>query len=349
MGQIEFCKSQDEAWFLDVKENFARKRMTFERRRDPLTGRLCRVLPFRQRLPESSLTAETLELSRKNCPFCPEQIESLTPRLIPEIACEGRLRRGKAVLFPNAFPYARYNWVVVLSEQHWVASDQFTVEGLRDGFLVAQEGTRRVEESAPSFRYPSINWNYLPPAGAGLYHPHLQVVAEETPTASHREVLDALRRYQLDTQSFYWEDFLSVEMERGERYIGNRGDVHFMMAFSPWGIFGEIFILFAHRLTLQELTLEDWDDFSDGLTRVLKGLKKRAIESFNLAIYSGSEEEVSNWVYGRLCPRITLPPWGTSDINYFEKLHGEVFCLVSPEKMCEELRPFFLSVEADPA
>ena len=53
------------------------------------------------------------------------------------------------MLFPNSFPYARYNWVVVLSEEHFLPIDNFSVEILRDGFLVAQEGIERVRKKEP--------------------------------------------------------------------------------------------------------------------------------------------------------------------------------------------------------
>ena len=345
MPRIEFYKKEGEASLLDPKDNFARKAMAFEVRRDPLTGHLSRILPFRRKLPENEISPEILDRSRNGCPFCPDQVSSATPQLTPEIAPEGRLRKGEASLFPNAFPYARYNWVVVLSKDHFLSPGQFTVDILRDGFSVAQEGVTRLEKNAAAFRYPSINWNYLPQAGAGLYHPHLQVVVEDAPTTSHRRVLEALRAYRERTGSFFWEDFLEEEKGRGERYVGSRGNVHFLTAFSPGGSWGEVLALFAGRPTVGGLTIDDWTDFSEGLTAMLRYLKSKALDGFNLAVYSADEGQNRSWVYARLCPRTTFPPWGTSDVNYFEKLHGEVFCLISPEKMCEELKPFFVGLE----
>jgi hypothetical protein len=78
-----------------------------------------------------------LEASKKICPFFRDQIFSTTPKLLPEIASGGRICRGDAWLFPNAFPYARYNWVIVLSEEHFLYPDQFSVEILKNGFLLA--------------------------------------------------------------------------------------------------------------------------------------------------------------------------------------------------------------------
>src|SRR4030042_3322120 len=250
MSEIQFFKKEDQSWFLDPKKGFSKKFISFEIRRDDLTGHISRILPYRRKYPEIVIPPEMLEASQKVCPFCVNQISSSTPKLLPEIASEGRIHRGGAWLFPNAFPYARYNWVIVLCEDHFLYPDQFSVEILKDGFLVAQEGIKRIGQSQPEFQYSYINWNYLPPSGAGLFHPHIQVVIEDVPTTSHQKVLEGISRYQKEGKPSFWQDYLLEEIKRGERYIGPRGDVHFLTAFSPRGIFGGIFILFSNRSTM---------------------------------------------------------------------------------------------------
>jgi galactose-1-phosphate uridylyltransferase len=283
---------------------------------------------------------EVLEASKKVCPFCPDQMASLTPKLPPEIAPEGRIRRGGAWLFPNAFPYARYNWVIVLCKDHFLYPDQFSIEMLRDGFLVSQEGIKKIGKRQPEFQYAYINWNYLPSSGAGLFHPHLQVIIEDAPTTSHQKVLEGISRYQKEGKPSFWKEYLLEEIKRGERYIGHHGDIHFLTAFSPRGIFGEIFILFFNRSTIDEVRPEDWTHFSEGLINIFQYLKNHIV-SFNLSLFSGNLKSTQSWVYGRLCPRMIIPPWHISDINYFEKLHDVVMCVVSPEEFCGNLKPFF--------
>ena len=100
--------------------------------------------------------------------------------------------------------------------------------------------------------------------------------------------------------------------------------------------------LFIHRFTIDDVTPEDWVHFSEGLTKIFCYLKERQIFSFNLSLFSGTIPEVQSWVYATVCPRMLIPPWNTSDINYFEKLHGEVICVISPEELSEGLSPFFL-------
>jgi hypothetical protein len=47
------------------------------------------------------------------------------------------------------------------------------------------------------------------------------------------------------------------------------------------------------------------------------------------------------WVQGKIVPRFEINPLGTSDLNYFEKLHNEIICPVVPEQLCKELQPYF--------
>jgi len=340
VAPFKFFRKEGEASFLDPKEGFSRKCVSFEIRTDDLTGHISHIVPFRRKLPEVRVPAEMIDASKKICPFCIDQITSSTPKFSPEIAPEGRIRRGSAWLFPNAFPYARYNWVIVLCEEHFLYPDQFSVEMLRDGFLVAQEGFKRIEQIHPEFQYAYINWNYLPMSGAGMFHPHIQTVIEDSPTASHKKVLDGVRRFENAEGPSFWGNYLLEEFKRGERYIGRYGDVHFLSAFSPRGIFGEVIILFSNRSSIHEVTEQDWSDFSQGLTDIFKYLKNN-VTSFNLSLFSQNVKGAGSWVHGRLCPRTIIPPWNISDVNYFEKLQGEVICVVSPEELCKDLKIFF--------
>ena len=341
MAKIQFFRKEVRASLLDPNEGFTRKEFVFEVRKDPLTGHVSRILPFRFKFPQTQILTEVIKSSRENCPFCPDRILSTTPQFVPEIISEGRICRGRAMLFPNSFPYAQWNWVVVLSEEHFLHLDQFSVEILRDGFLVGQEGIEKLEQVDDNYNYVSINWNYLPQAGGGIIHPHLQVIVEDSPAASQKNVLKGLKRYQMEGGQSFWDDFFSKEIRINERYVGKEGDIHFLTSFSPSGILGEILFLFSNKTTIKELTIKDWEDFPEGLMKVFLFLKGKHIPSFNLAVFSGSEEGVESWVYGRLCPRMSLPPWNTSDINYFEKLHDEVICAVSSEEICKEIKLFF--------
>ena len=63
--------------------------------------------------------------------------------------------------------------------------------------------------------------------------------------------------------------------------------------------------------------------------------------SFNLSLYAPMITDKNFWVQGTIVPRFEINPLGTSDVNYFEKLHNEVICPVVPEELCRELQPCF--------
>ena len=63
--------------------------------------------------------------------------------------------------------------------------------------------------------------------------------------------------------------------------------------------------------------------------------------SFNLTLYAPMTNDRNLWVQGKLVPRFEINPLGTSDLNYFEKLHNEIICPVVQEQLCEEIQPYF--------
>lgn len=66
-----------------------------EFRWDPLTGHTTRVLEGSRLMPRADFDlASVAQKTRASCPFCPERIESQTPRLRQEIAPGGTDRAG---------------------------------------------------------------------------------------------------------------------------------------------------------------------------------------------------------------------------------------------------------------
>ncbi|MGH7758445.1 MAG: hypothetical protein ACREN7_03950, partial [Candidatus Dormibacteria bacterium] len=145
-------------------------RQVSELRRDPLTGRSGRVAHFAGfQLVAPRFEAE-VAASRPNCPFCPERLERVTPRLPPRLFAEGRLRRGEATLFPNLSPYDRHSVVISLTREHMVELDGFSQRQLADGLRVAIDYFRALAPG-PRGSHSLLTWNYMPPAGATQVHP----------------------------------------------------------------------------------------------------------------------------------------------------------------------------------
>jgi UDPglucose--hexose-1-phosphate uridylyltransferase len=339
---IEFRRALKETRFLDPASGFAESRRVSEIRRDPLTGRASRVLQIPARLPSKPDLAALVEKSlRFGCPFCPDKALSATPEFPPDIVPEPRIRVGDATLVCNMFPYDTYSAVCIVSGQHFVAIDGFTEQMLVDAFSACQTYLRIVMERDVEARYASINWNYMPLAGGSLVHPHIQTTVGDQPTNYHHDLLENSQRYFCDNGSVYWADLVAAERELGERYLAAIGPVHWLTAFSPRGLM-DFTAVFADRVSVVDITPEEWRCFAAGVVRVARYLGDLNFHSFNLSLFSGVRGDGSTWTSARVIPRfLMVEAVGASDINYFETMHEEPFTRVKPEDTCRDLRPYF--------
>jgi len=339
---VELKKEIEEAVFLDPYMEFREKRLVIEKRTHPLTGRICRMVTFRFRLPERVDLAPVVERSLKVlCPFCPDEVERRTPKFLPNLSPDGRIQKGEAILVPNFFPYEKYSAVARLTELHFIGMRDFEKDRLVDGFLVSIDYLKRIKREDQKVLYASINCNYMPPAGGGLVHPHLQTVASPSPTHYMDQVIRASRRYMNSQGRSFWEEYIAEEEKRGERFIGRIGRVSFIAPFVSMNMMGEVMAVFEGQKTAWEDPEGHWDSFSEGLVRILRCWGDLNFTSFNMAIYLFFEPDYGIWSHARIVPRMVIPPLGTSDVNYYEKLHDETFCMLSPENMCSHLASSF--------
>lgn len=343
MKDLGFIKKTSAASFLSPFEGWAAKELLIEERFDETTGVASRILPFRSHPAQKPDLKGYLEKSPEAmCPFCPQSLEQITPRFAPEVVKEGRFRRGEACLFPNAFPYDRSSSVAVFSPRHFVPMEELTPDIMRDGFAVCIDYFKRIAELQKDLKYCSINWNYMPPAGGGLIHPHLQTIAGAKPTGFMERLISGARRYQAShAKSIYWEDLISFEREIGERFIADTGSICWLAPFSPKGMAGEVDFIFKGISSVFDVGEAALDELLSGLSKVFTFLAGKNYISFNMALYAAMNGGDNLWVQGKIVPRLELNALGTSDLNYFEKLHDEIICLVMPEQLCGELKALF--------
>lgn len=339
---IEFCGVRKETRFLDPMSGFAESKRFTEIRTDPLTGLTSRILQSPPYLPSESDLTPVLERSARNaCPFCPDRLMAVTPHFPPDIVSEPRIKMGDAVVVCNILPYDTYSAVCVMTSQHYVSIGEFTEELLTDALQASQAYIQAVLNHDPNASYGSINWNYMPLSGGSLVHPHLQVIVGETPSNYHRTLLESSGRYFEDNSSSYWADLIATERQLDLRYLANTGIVHWLVSFAPRGLI-EVMGVFTDRIRIPDLSRQDWQDFASGLVKVMRYLGDLNFQSLNMAIFSGRQGDDHFWVNARIIPRfLLLPALGTSDINYFGALHGEVLTRVKPEDTCRDLRPYF--------
>ena len=344
MNEIGFKKEITTGIYLNPSDRFERKEITIEERYDEITGVASRILPYRSRSSQKPDLNIYLDKSPESiCPFCRDLFEKSTPKFTTDIIPEGKFRRGEACLFPNANPYDQSGTVAIFSFRHFVPLDQFSPEIMRNGFAVCFDYFRRITVIKPDYQYCSINWNYMPPSGGGLLHPHLQTIAGVKPTTFMQRLLTSTRNYSdMSGGDNLWRNLIDFEKEGKERFIADTGNICWLAAFSPKGMAGEIDFIFKEKNSIFDLTEADFDELLNGLSKIFNYLSVNNFISFNLALYATMINENNFWVQGKIVPRFELNLLGTSDLNYFEKLHNEIICTVVPEILCKELQPYFI-------
>lgn len=312
-----------------------------EIRYDPLTGESSRIIydpgaPF--------LPPDYSEIAEKNggkaCPFCNENVLSATPAFPNEQIEGGRINMGEAVAFPNLFPYGKHNAVVRMSEQHYVRLEQFTVPMIMDTFAAAHTYLQQVVASDRAVTHASINWNYLPPSGGSILHPHVHVLASEQYT--RYQTLTSMHglEFQEKHSCNYYTALLEEERRLQQRWIGQVGSLGWMHAFAPKSHCDFIGI-YEDAPSFADLNSQSWKALAESMISFFRYFAKVGLASFNLALFIPLEQTPGSWTHIRLIPRIAIGALGTSDMNVFNYVHGEYLSLKRPESVAEDARSFF--------
>ena len=338
---VPFKKITKSIRILNPLKEFALDEIPLEIRFDPLTGQTGRVFDIPYRGPERPDLETVVEHSRKIfCPFCPEALEASTPLFPEEVIPGGRIRSGRATVIPNLVPFDRYAALAIFSGDHYIPMEALTPATMQDAFAAAYAFAERILHVDPLVRFVNINWNYMPPAGSSLVHPHLQVNAGEVPTNEHRLQLEGCRQYTRKTGRSFWQDLMAAEKTAGERYVGEIGNTFWAMSFVPLGFLPDILCVFPECRSLADVAERGFGPFLEGLQRILAYFTSKNIFSFNLSLFAVREEE-GFCMNGRICPRFHPRPIGNSDMAYLPILHREPSCFRPPESFCREIREAF--------
>ena len=121
-----------------------------------------------------------------------------TPRFPEDILAEGRLVAGDKVLFPNIAPYDALGAVAILGSEHYLPMAAIEPERIAAGIALACKFFEKTREIGhPESVYHLISWNYMPPSGSSLIHPHLQVYSTASAPNLMREELEAAQDYMV--------------------------------------------------------------------------------------------------------------------------------------------------------
>lgn len=348
MSKLSFEKEIYHAQLCSPQSNFAIERQPIEYRRDPLTGFQCRINVKRaQRVKQAVKSRGTsapnlMETSKKSCSFCSDNIESMTPRFPGKVFGEKRLRSGSAVLFPNLYSFGEHHGIAVFSEAHSLPLDEFSPGIVRDCIRLCVNFLLRVHHKNPKVRYGSINWNYMPPAGASIAHPHLQVVADRKPTQLQRTLILLSEAYYRKHKSSYWQDLIETECEVQDRLIHRNKSATWLASYAPLGN-NEVLGVFPQISSIAEIDDITLKDISVGISRILRGYSDIGVESLNMSLIPGPMDRTLHYyaLNLRMNSRPSIEPYYTSDCGFMERIQLESVIESSPEEVARRLRKNF--------
>ena len=305
-------------------------------RTDPLTGQSCRILPNRGLMPSNDFDLEAFASeSQPRCPFCPDRINDLTPKLPPAIHPDGRIVHGEAILFPNLHAYSSHSCVSVYSPQlHYLPLERITDRLMADNLSTQVAYARAVMATDPTSHWASINANHMLPSGSSLFHPHLQGIVDSEPTTFQRLLAD------LPPQRF--ESYLQAERSIGERYLGDTGRVEWLVSFAPIGP-AELRAFVGAVSSPAELDEDLITELAHGLALALRTYAEIGFESFNLAMYGAPPATEGYRLNLRIACRSNLNAFYRSDSTFLERLHWEGAVDIAPEAFAERIGDRFQS------
>jgi galactose-1-phosphate uridylyltransferase len=289
---IEFNKTVKQTKILSPLKNFEEETLTFEYRTDPLTGRNTTVI--KEMLSyvgkflssDAELLKRLVEKTRATCPFCPESVRTKTPMFPQNFLTEGRIIEGDAVVIPNLLGHAERSVLAVLGQEHHLPLKDFSPKLLLDGFKGAMRYLNRLGEVDASARFPVFVFNYLPPAGSSIFHPHMQILARDRPFYLVNLLLAKSKEYYERSGSSFWRDLVAAEAN-GERYLFEVNGVEWFVPFAPLRGLNEVQAVVSGKSSFKELSDAEWLGIAEGISRGLGFYHSQGYVSFNIVLLSG--------------------------------------------------------------
>ncbi len=338
MSEIRFQSKKVIAQIRNPLKEFKLTKEEIEIRTDPLLGYTMRITKPKglDKVPEGEPLDEFVTQS-KPCFFCEGKVENQTPMMPQSIYEKGRIKVGESLLFPNLSGFGKYSGVCIFSKQHYTAIQDLTEELIFNVLKACRIYFQVCAKEDKETLFPSINGNYLLPAGSSILHPHLQPFLDPIPTNFHKQLLNAGQAFRKKHNLSYWE-ILQKQEKTGPRFLFETEHSFFFTPFAPTG-FNEVNGLMGTGETYIELTDDMLWDFADGIQKILKFYHHIEHNSFNLVILSSSINSQPGATMPcilKICTRPVFTPYYRNDITFFERFHGESMIDKTPEEVAAE-------------
>jgi UDPglucose--hexose-1-phosphate uridylyltransferase len=342
-SRIQFQTFESESTFLHPRKGFSPFTERLEVRVDPLTGRTGHFSHFGAIKPQKlDLDSYATPEIKGFCPFCLENRDRVTPKFTRDVVAEGRLVRNEACLIPNLFPYDIHGGILVMTDPHVVPLEELGEKRLFDALSLGIQFLKQVKTISPGLPYHLMTWNYMPPSGGGLVHPHQQYFATPNPGNQFLDELKASESFLNSNDANYWSEMIEVERTTGTRYIGQLGASYWLSSFVSLGILGEVMCIFPDVFNVDQFTGEHVGDLVSGLLKIFQYYKSTDVYSFNASLFFGPEGQRSFACHFRIVARTFLNMRDFApDLNFFQALLGEPVSVMMPEELCAALKEYF--------
>ncbi|MEJ2636671.1 MAG: hypothetical protein P8184_15430 [Calditrichia bacterium] len=343
MSAIQFHRELVQSRIRNPLKDFGVSEETIEIRTDPLLGHHCRIGKPKglDKVPADD-PLEPYVRNSKPCFFCAGKVENQTPMLPADVYEPGRIQAGEALLFPNLSGFGKYSAVCIFSKEHYIAIDAFTEQLIFNALKACRQYFRLCAGSREETVYPTVNWNYLLPAGSSILHPHLQPFMDTVPTNLHRDLLNKTRKFKMEKGTDFWKELREAERE-GPRFLFENENTFWFTPFAPTG-FNEVNAIVGEGQSYPELDEKVLQDTAKGIRTVLQYYASIRHNSFNMTLFSAP---VGGPKQGRIMPGFlkiaTRPVFADdyrNDVAFFEKFHLESMIDKAPESVAEEFRLF---------
>jgi UDPglucose--hexose-1-phosphate uridylyltransferase len=340
---MNFEVIKKETIMLNPQKEMAEQRIPSEIRIDPLTGRTARICHFMKLNWEKPDFNTLVAGTDAWCPFCGDRVLTVTPAFPKDLIPEGRMQKKDMVIFPNLAPYDTIGAVAIFGARHYIPMTEFTAEHIAGAFGFALDFFRRVAASGhPESVYHIINWNYMPPSGSSLIHPHLQVFSSSTAPNLMREEIQGSKAYFKANGKSFWDDLIAHEKKDNKRYLGQIGHTHWMTNFAPLGVAGDVLAVVEGARCTLDLNDADLLNLATGLVKAMAVYDQMGIYSFNMNFFTGAQTDDDFRFHLLFSPRTFFSQkLGTPDTGALRTLFNETVCMAFPEDINALLKPAF--------
>lgn len=182
----------------------------------------------------------------------------------------------------------------------------------------------------------------MPPAGASIAHPHLQVLADRGPTHLQETLIERSEAYFQEHGTSYWHDLIETEENLVDRLIHRGDSITWLAAYAPQAN-NEVLAIFHKFSSATQIDEPALTELAAGICAVLNSYSEAGVESLNMSLVSGPLDTTLEYyrLNLRMSSRPRLEQFYTNDCGFMERILAESVVESKPEGVAKRMRGYF--------